>query len=612
MSELQTFAEYKRLPIEFLTQYGVTDDNGRIRFTNGDARVRIRAHAVLQKTFWAKGDKRPMRVYGYDRVEKMAQYSTTVIIVEGESDSLAAWFHKRPALGIPGSSLYEKLALEDVLRFDRVVVIREPDEAGRMFAVNVPKQLREFGYTGKVVVVDLPVKDLCDLHVECIDDAAEFDCVLDAAIENGKPAETPAGSAGERPASSLSTVRLDTVQPERVEWLWRGRIPLGKVSLLVGDPGSGKSFASLAIAAAVTTGIAMPDSDVAQPANVVAYNAEDGLEDTVRPRAELCGVELHRFHAIAGMRDAEGRVEPFALSDVYRVAEFIERLGNVRLVIIDPIASLLGGVDSHRDAEVRSSLQVLVELAKQTRAAVLVVMHLRKSGAERALYRVGGSIGFTGLARSVLLAGVDSEGGRRAIVPIKQNLAAPVDPIEYRLDAEGRFWWGQAAPDLTADRLLAAQGSKPASAVEAASQFLEGCLADGERAADEVVQLAKGAGISVATLRRAKDVLSVVVRRDGFGKTGRWFWSLPTDAHSMSPYGGKDQPPIDAQIESVDAQTPCLSAYGEPMSIYGTRISAHGALSNHGKLCRNCKSLRLAYDMGDGTFICEACAEDAA
>ncbi len=612
MTELERFADRKRLPIAFLEENGVEETEAGIQFTNGDARVRIRARAGSHKTLWSKSDNRPMRVYGYDRVGRMAQHSTTVLIVEGESDSLTAWFHKKPALGIPGSSLYNKVEIEDVLQFVRVVVIREPDTAGQKFAVNVPKRLYELGYTGKVVVADLPVKDLSDLHVECVDNAAEFDRVLEAAIENGKPAQLPADCGGERPASSLSTVRLDTVQPERVEWLWRGRIPLGKVSLLVGDPGSGKSFASLAIAAAVTTGIALPDSDSVEPANVVAYNAEDGLEDTVRPRAELCGLELHRFHAIAGMRDAEGRVEPFALSDVYRIAEFIERLGNVRLVIIDPIASLLGGIDSHRDAEVRASLQVVVELASRTRAAVLVIMHLRKSSAERTLYRVGGSIGFTGLARSVLLAGVDPENGRRAIVPIKQNLAAPVDPIEYRLDAEGHFWWGQAAPDLTAERLLAAPRSRPASAVEAASQFLEDCLADGGRAADEVIRLAKGARISEATLRRAKDALNVTVQRTGFGKEGRWFWSLPDDAHSVRTYGDEEQPPIDTHIDSIGAQTPCSSAYGEPMSIYSTGTSARGALSNHGKLCRKCKTIRLAYDMGDGTFVCEACAEDAA
>ena len=182
-------------------------------------------------------------------------------------------------------------------------------------------------------------------------------------------------------------------------------------------------------------------------------------------------------------------------------------------------------------------------------------------------------------------------------MPIKQNLAAPVEPIEYRLDAEGRFWWGQTAPDLTANRLLAAQSAKPASAVEAASQFLEDCLGDGERAADEVARLAKGAGISEATLRRAKDALNVKVQRAGFGKEGRWLWSLPIDAHSTSTYGDEDPPPINAHIDS--------------MGTYAEHTSARVELSDHGKVCRVCKTLDLAYDMGDGTWLCKACSEAA-
>jgi hypothetical protein len=192
MTEFEKFADRKRLPIAFLAENSVEETAPGIRFANGDARARIRARADSHKTLWAKGDNRPMRVYGYDRVGRMAHHSKSVLLVEGESDSLSAWFNKRPALGVPGSSLYGKLELEDVAPFDRVVVVRESDEAGRKFAVNVPKQLRELGYGGNVVIVDLPAKDLSDLHVKYAHDEAEFDRILDAAIENAKPAEISA------------------------------------------------------------------------------------------------------------------------------------------------------------------------------------------------------------------------------------------------------------------------------------------------------------------------------------------------------------------------------------------------------------------------------------
>lgn len=200
---------------------------------------------------------------------------------------------------------------------------------------------------------------------------------------------------------------------------------------------------------------ALPDDgDPPARSQVLLWNGEDGIEDTIRVRAESVGVALERLHVIRGTIDGEGRREPFCLTDVARLAETIARVGDVSLVVVDPIAALLGGIDTHRDAEVRAALQPLVDLARDTRVAVLGVLHLRKSEAQRALYRVGGSIGFVGLARSVLLAAVDPESGRRAIAPLKANLSAQASPIEYRIDEEGRFWWGAIADDLDAEHLL--------------------------------------------------------------------------------------------------------------------------------------------------------------
>ena len=542
---------------------------------------------------------------------------STIVVVEGEKDA-----ENLAALGYAvttnsgGSSYRWPENWRTYFEYaKRVVVIADCDKPGRKAATDRAGLIAD-------VCDDVRLLDLDPNRSDGFD-ASDLLAIeggstaLAHAIESAPPFKAsivqPQDEGPSRsPSSELAMVRLDTVVPERVEWLWRSRVPLGKVSLLVGDPGGGKSFVSLAIAAAVTTGTPLPDSDASPAANVIAYNAEDGLEDTVRPRAELCGVALDRIHAIRGTENAEGRLVPFALSDTHRVVEAIERLGNVRLVIIDPIASLLAGVDSHRDAEVRASLQVLVELATKTRAAVLVIMHLRKSAAERALYRVGGSIGFTGLARSVLLAGVDPDDGRRAIVPIKQNLAAPVDPVEYRLDTEGRFWWGQIAPELTSNRLLGTQGLRLASALDTASAFLEECLGDGERSANEIERLAKEAGISVATLKRAKDALNIKAHRAGFGKDGRWLWSLPIDAQAVGVYGEETPSSIDAHTDAIDAQASPLSAYGDSMSTYDERAPERGGLSLHGKLCRSCKTLGLAFDMGDGTWQCQACAGGAA
>ncbi|MFY9629976.1 MAG: AAA family ATPase [Candidatus Cybelea sp.] len=173
------------------------------------------------------------------------------------------------------------------------------------------------------------------------------------------------GKSQERNLRELDLVRLSDVEPESLEWLWRSRIPRSKVTLLVGDPGSGKSFASLAIAAAITQGSPLPDGGGrAVRSRVLLWNGEDGIEDTIRVRAESVGVDLQSLHVIRGTIDGAGRRARFSLTDVAQLVEGIAQIGNVSLLVVDPVAALLGGVDTHRDAEIRATLQPLAELAR--------------------------------------------------------------------------------------------------------------------------------------------------------------------------------------------------------------------------------------------------------
>jgi hypothetical protein len=342
------------------------------------------------------------------------------------------------------------------------------------------------------------------------------------------------GQAGNR---ALELVYLSEVTPEPVSWLWRGRIPAGKVTLLVGDPGAGKSFASLAIAATVTHGGALPDDDSALTlGRVLAWNGEDGLADTVRPRAEAAGVALERFASIEGTCDDAGRHVPFSLDDAAALADKVRELRDVALVIVDPVAALLGGTDTHRDAEVRARLQPLVDLARETGVAVLAVMHLRKSEAQRTLYRVGGSIGFVAMARSVLLAAVDPESGRRAIAPVKCNLCAPPQPVEYRIDDEGRFWWSGVDNALSAEHLLrTVQTVSRGAALSEAVAFYRRVLSDGARPVNEVNAEADALGISQSTRERARKKACVKSYRvGGLGEEGQWMLALDDSAKALT------------------------------------------------------------------------------
>ncbi len=330
----------------------------------------------------------------------------------------------------------------------------------------------------------------------------------------------------------LDIVRLVDVIPEQVEWIWPSRIPRSKVTLLVGDPGAGKSFASLAISSAETNGTALPGDEAPRtPSNVLMWNGEDGIEDTIRVRAEALDVDLSRMHVIRGGLDEAGRRRPFSLADVGRLHFEIQRLGDVRMVVIDPVSVLLAGVDTHVDAEVRSTLQPLVELARDARVAVVVVLHLKKGEAERIVYRIGGSIGFVALARSVLLVAAD-EDGRRAIAPVKSNLCAAPRPVEFRIDDEGRWWWGTLNDDLSAEHLLCVRRER-GSALREAIEFFEQALTNGDRDVSEVAAEAEAAGISRKTQERARKKLGIKSRRvGGIGEDGKWVLSNSKGANA--------------------------------------------------------------------------------
>ena len=368
-------------------------------------------------------------------------------------------------------------------------------------------------------------------------------------------------------ASTLALRTLADVEPEVISFLWEGRLVRGKINLLVGDPGGGKSYVSLAIAAAVSRGRRLPDHDGnCISGSVIIWNGEDGIGDTIRPRAERLGANLSVIHAIDGVRrGAACKAAPFGLADVQLLDDEIARRGDVVLVIVDPVAALLAGIDAHRDNEVRSALQPLSDLASRRDVALLGVMHLRKGEAERAIYRVAGSIGFVGLARSVLLVARDTESGRRAIVPIKSNLAAPVAPIEFDIVDAGVFCWRSTAPDLTADRLLSAiePGDEERSKLDDASAAILSILANGEVSARDLGCRLREHDVSARTAERARSKLRRVgkIERLGGGAGGPVRWSVTeplsakysADRHtSVTGDDGEERDSM-AQSESPDA-----------------------------------------------------------
>ena len=304
-------------------------------------------------------------------------------------------------------------------------------------------------------------------------------------------------------------VRASDVEPVQVSWLWQSWLPVGKLVLLEGDPGCGKSSIAIDLAARLTSGSPMPTGEGVDPAGVVILNAEDGLDDTVRPRLDAAGADCERVH----LWDWQSVLPRLPDSADWLGDRIVEH--DVKLVILDTLTTFLAsGIDSHRDQDVRRALIPLVKTASESGAAVLAVRHLNKSQQSSAMHRGMGSMAFAGLARAVWHAGPHPDEDAMVLAAVKNNLARNAYAMRYRVsDRNGSpvvTWDGQC--DLVADDLVAQPASTP-SAVTEAIEWLEEQLTGHEVPATQLQQDAAEAGISHATYRRARKHLDVTSTR---------------------------------------------------------------------------------------------------
>jgi hypothetical protein len=344
-------------------------------------------------------------------------------------------------------------------------------------------------------------------------------------------------SASSSPEPTLITpepiiVNLATVQPEDVKWLWPGRVAAGKLTILTGNPGLGKSFITLDIAARLSSGRSWPDGAAGgDPCHVVLLSAEDGLADTVRPRLDALEANVARIHHVAVVRAGE-RERGIQLADAEMIRAAIDRT-QARLVIIDPISAYLGKTDSHRDADVRGLLSPLAKIAEDTGAAIVAIAHLSKSGPRPAIHRSGGSIAFVAAARIVLAVADDPDDKeRRFLAPVKSNLTAPPPTLAYSL-VEGRLEWEpEPVGDLDVDRLLSGAPDRQEQQTDA-ERVLGELLADATRwpmDARQAIEAGEANGIPKRTMQWTAKKVGIRIEREGFGRGGRWIWRRPIDA----------------------------------------------------------------------------------
>ncbi|MEP9417468.1 AAA family ATPase [Gordonia sp. VNQ95] len=519
---------------------GLYDDPRGIGYEYPDGRLVRRSP---DKKFRQAGNTKGRSLYRADRIAA----AEVVYYVEGEKDVHAV--ESAGGTAVCNAQGAGKVHLADLspLKGKTVMVVADKDETGRKHATQVVAALETIA--ADVVIVEAAQgKDAAD-HVAAGRDLSELVIVE------------------QRPG--LSVVCLADVTPERVSWLWPGRIPAGKLVTLDGDPSLGKSTLSLSLAATITTGGLWPDDTRCEhPGAVVLLSAEDGLADTVRPRADAAGADVTMIHAVQGVPLSDGTLVPPTLADIHELTKLVRRV-KARLLVVDVLMAYLPtGTDSHKDQDVRRVLSRLSAMADETGCTVLLLRHLNKAKGGDPMYRGGGSIGIVGAARAGMLVAADPDDPSvRVLASTKSNLGPPPESLRYRLVDAGTGvarveWLGVDERDARA--LLASPADDEGHPEDA---WLIDYLGSGPVKATEVYSAADANGYSKDQIKRSKARQNSragreVIRAYQPKIPGPWFWSAdqgadrPTQgADSNTPLPGDPSAPWEVRGGNEGAQT---------------------------------------------------------
>src|SRR5262245_32822830 len=461
----------------------------------------------------------------------------------------------------PGSSIYGRTALRS--ECDKLAAM--PKDSGRNNALNSAAfnlfQLVAGGELDaekdEVTERLFSAAEACGLVAD--DGAASVRATIESGAKAGcaqaRRAPDGGGEQGDQTDEEagdddLVIAAADELEMCGVDWLWPGRFARGKFGLIAGMPDMGKGQIAAFITAAVTAAIPLPcDEGSAPQGNVIWFNAEDGARDTVLPRLVAAGADLKRVHFVNGAR-VGGENKTFSLvTDLQLLRKAIKRIGNVVLVIIDPMSAYLGvgKVDGRSATDVRGVIGPLTQLAEELHVAVIGIAHFnKKDDIKSALLRVSDSIAYVAAARHVY-AGLDDPEDKnfKLFIKAKNNLARDTKALRYGMgvkkvghdaklgvDIDAPFIvWHPQHVEITANEAMQAAGGHTAK--REAREFLLKRLEAGPANSDDIVEEAKQEGITFATLRRAKKELGIKSRKGGFD--GAWTWELPTQGDRCTP-----------------------------------------------------------------------------
>lgn len=348
------------------------------------------------------------------------------------------------------------------------------------------------------------------------------------------PPASPLWRANLTPASSIT--------PVAIRWLWPGWVARGKLTVLAGAGGSGKTTLAIGLIGTLTSGGRWPDGEICtEPANALIWSSEDDPADTLVPRLMAAGANLDRVHIIQGRINELGEHEPFdPAGDFDLLRDAVEEIGGASLLLLDPVVNVVKG-DMHRANDVRRALQSVVDFAEAQGAAVVGISHFSKgSGGSSPADRVIGSQAFGALARTVLVAAKQEDSDVRVLARAKSNISDDQGGVSYTVEpctvGDGiettRVMWGDRIEGSARDILAEVENTGEddhKSEFEEACDFLRDLLSHGPVPAKQVKAESNEAGVAWATVRRAKKAIGVVAIKEG-GRLGdekqQWLWSL--------------------------------------------------------------------------------------
>jgi putative DNA primase/helicase len=347
-------------------------------------------------------------------------------------------------------------------------------------------------------------------------------------------------------ASQLVLARLSSLKPEAIEWLWPDKIPFGKLSLFVGNPGVGKSFVSIDIAARASRGLNWPDAkNTVEPLETILVSSEDDPNDTILPRFIASGADTSKIHYVKCARETvEGGIEHgFSIDrDLPALQAALKAHPDVRLVIIDPLANHLGDANLNREQEVRRVLTPLANVARDYNVAVIVITHFNKAMSVDTAHKVGGAVAVIGVVRVAWAFVKNPENSEeRMMLNMKANISNGARGMSYTVESKeiedgGKSirtavvkWGGATTANLEETMEMSSEDKKSARA----AKWLRTFMGDEEQYARDVFKAGDALQFDDQTLRRAFKKLGgkAEQKKDG------WVWRLPVE----------EKPPVDSQ-----------------------------------------------------------------